>query len=150
MIRRGVLWGSVFIVLSLLSACQGRQDAGEPSIRFGRDTCRECKMIINEPLYAAAWVRQGHEILRFDSIECMIRALQKENAGSGAFWVHDYHSGNWIQAAAAFYVLSEKLFSPMGGGIIALGTQGEAAQMAGDIKGEMISWNELPKRRISL
>ncbi len=47
----------LFLALALLAAgcAQGTAEIKPPEIRYGEDVCVECKMIISDPRFAAAY-----------------------------------------------------------------------------------------------
>ena len=94
-----------------------------PVMRYGRDTCDQCRMIIAEKQFACA-IYQAHQgYLKFDSIGCLIQwhgdGLKKEDR----VWVHSYENQKWIAGLTAYYVHVKDLQTPMGFGLIAFETQ---------------------------
>lgn len=109
---------------SLLTACEekGTWPEGMTAIRWDRDTCTRCKMVISDRRFAAQ-IRGGpkNTSFKFDDIGCATtwRAEKlKEHpwlAETGTrFWVAEFggKSEKWLDARSAHY-LSGKT-SPMG------------------------------------
>ena len=103
------------------SGCVRRpQTLQPPSIRLGEDVCLECKMIINEPQFAAAYLVQNGDPRLFDDIGDMVIHLQKSGDRPVAVYVHDYEHQHWFDASGAHFVRSARIATPMGHGIVAL------------------------------
>ncbi len=109
----------------LLAACKPQTEGPEP-IRWGRETCEICGMIISEPQYAAE-IRGGPDakLVKFDDIGDAVHWLEgKEWKDDPAleFWVMDYDSGfagdQWLDAREAFFRAG--VVSPMDYGFAAV------------------------------
>lgn len=94
-------------VLVLLAAC--KNDSGPVEIKYGRENCEMCGMIISDPHYATE-VRGGAEnrIKKFDDMGDAITWLEKKGWGLGGvkeFWVMNSDDAKtWLDARQAFYV----------------------------------------------
>lgn len=124
-------------VLALASCQSGDDGLSPPEIRYGEDVCDHCNMIINEPRYAAAYTTTDGDSRRFDDIGEMLLYAHERAEDVQAFWVHDYHSEEWLDAAGASYVYDPELVTPMGWGIAAFGTDGDA-RAYGEENGVMV------------
>ena len=64
-------------VLFVLGGCQGEPESGPVDIKYGRETCEYCRMIISDPRFAVE-VRQkpGAKVYKFDDIGDAIPAFQ--------------------------------------------------------------------------
>lgn len=93
---------------------------GEPTILYGEENCARCRMIISDIQYAAAWRETDGSETHFDDIGCMV-LLDGESHPSGEtkYWVHDFESGEWLDAMSAAYIVSPDIHSPMGYGVMA-------------------------------
>lgn len=93
----------------LVSACSGDPPTGPVEIRYGRDTCAFCGMIITDPRFAAQ-IRggAGHAAYKFDDIGDALLFLDRQSWKDDAgveFWVMDAETGKtWLDARRAFYV----------------------------------------------
>lgn len=129
-------------VSALLIACAGN---GPEPVLLNKDACASCKMSISEGNFAAELITPKGRVYKFDDIQCM-RDYVKANAevGSGKFYVGDYQKENeLIDAAAAWYVQSEQIKSPMGGHTAAFAEK-EAAEKLAAVYGVSIkSWSEV-------
>ncbi|MCE7984754.1 MAG: hypothetical protein DYG89_26580 [Caldilinea sp. CFX5] len=133
----------------LLAACsRGETTPNPPTIRYGEDTCTHCNMIISDPRYAAGYAHEisagRYESLAFDDIGDLLADLgEHAERHIVAWYVHDYESEEWLDATAAYYVVSDEIISPMGHGIAAHATQAAAEQMAQAKNGQVFDWQGL-------
>lgn len=118
--RRQVL--ALLAALPLVAGCRP-QTEGPEDIRWGRETCAMCGMIISDPHFAAE-IRGGQdrELLKFDDIGDAVLYLQEQpwkDAPATEFWVRDYETGTqWLEARKVRY--KGGVVSPMDYGFAAL------------------------------
>ena len=117
--------GLIAIASLSLSAC-GSAASGPPSIVLDETPCAHCGMLVSDLAFAAAY-RTEDDARVFDDIGCLLRELPPSGA---RVWVKDYETSEWLDAGAAFFVRSESMETPMGGGIVAFGSR-EAAEKRG-------------------
>jgi copper chaperone NosL len=133
-VRPGVRAGMYAVIAAVwLSACApaGPQP---PEIAYGQDVCDECGMIVSEAKYAAATLVEKGGPHKFDSIADMLAYhMERPNEQVRAWFVHDYGTGNWIRAETAFYVVNDKIHSPMPPGIAAFESQDAAKAFAVEV-----------------
>ncbi len=96
---------AVFLLLAL-AAC--KQDKGPVEIKYGRETCEMCGMIISEPRYAAeVRVVADNKTHKFDDIGDAVNWLELRGVGllgAKEIWVMDSDNGKtWLDARRAFY-----------------------------------------------
>ena len=140
----------VLLVAALaLAACSAKPvEPTAPEIHYGEDMCGDCGMIINDARFAASYAaRQGegaYETFIFDDIGDMLHHMQENQALIGAgWWVHDYTSEEWIDAATAWFVVSEEIKTPMGHGLAAFATQDAATALAAEVGGTVYDWDKV-------
>lgn len=103
----------------LLAACSSEPPTGPVQIRYGRDTCGFCGMIISDPRYAVQ-IRggAGHKAHKFDDIGDALIFLDRQtwkDEPQVEIWVMDVEKGKtWLDARKAFYLGG--LQSPMAHG----------------------------------
>jgi hypothetical protein len=103
--RRAVL--ALLAAAPVLAACK-QERAGPEEIRWGRETCEICGMIISDPHFAAE-IRGGPDrrLAKFDDIGDALHWLAqqpwKDEAGI-EIWVRDYETGTeWLDAWTVHY-----------------------------------------------
>lgn len=103
--RRTVL--GLLAAAPLVAACK-KQTTGPEDIRYGRETCEICGMIISDPRYAAE-VRGGPDrrLAKFDDIGDALHWWQQQDwkdDGDVELWVMDSNTGaDWLNAREVFY-----------------------------------------------
>ncbi|RMF59332.1 MAG: hypothetical protein D6748_06635 [Calditrichaeota bacterium] len=124
---RNFFWLALLLMFSILNwHCQtGTPGVEPPKIRYGEDACDECRMIINEARFAGAYFTTDKKWYLFDDVGCMLNHLKKYSPQVEHYWVADYNNETWLDANKAVFVLKRDVITPMGFGIIALGTQDE-------------------------
>ncbi len=141
---------SLFLLIYLavfLAGCARKNPANmPPKIRYGEDACDECRMIISEQRYAAAFRTVDGTERRFDDLGCLQDYLRKNNETPVQIWVGDYHTGQWLNSDSAFYVRSPEISTPMAHGIVAFSSQTEAKSFAESHNGVEINRTALFKR----
>jgi len=128
----------LFAGLPLLAACKP-QIEGPEEIRWGRETCEICGMIISDPFFAAE-IRGGadRKLYKFDDIGDAVHWLKMQDWAEAAnvapdqnpdqnpdieFWVRDVETGTrWLDARGARYLTG--LVSPMDYGFGAVESSG--------------------------
>ena len=131
----------------LITGCQAPQANQPPQIRYGEETCAFCGMLISEERFAAALATAAGETKAFDDIGCVLRALTRQERSMAHVWVHDYHSGRWLEAPQAVFVHSDDVPTPMGGGWFAFSTQEAAEQFAREVHGAVMRFDQLRRAR---
>lgn len=128
---RRTLIGLMLLAILSSGCARSAQPPTPPDIHYGQDTCARCTMIIDEPRCAAAIKPVDGDVLLFDDIsEMLIWRQLNPNVATSAMWVHDFDSGEWIDAASAAYVVGTRFTTPMGGGILAASSTERALSVA--------------------
>lgn len=118
-----------------LGACSD-SGTGPAAIRWGKEYCDYCGMIVDDPRFAAQ-IREkpGAKAYRFDDLGDGVLWLAKqpwaENPGV-QFWVGDVEKGVWLDARTAWYLGGKK--SPMGHNLGAVPDQRPGAISFADMK----------------
>lgn len=128
-----------FLVLNLfVPGCSKAGGDRPPVIRYAKDRCTQCGMIISEELFASALVKTNGETAKFDDVGCMIRFRARLNPKEErSVLVHDYESGAWIEAQTAKLVHAREIVSPMGYSLAAFSNASSAEKWAGKWNGEI-------------
>lgn len=119
-------------LLLALSACSGQPETGPIEVKWDRQTCVRCSMVLSDRFHSAQ-VRvkeQGKrsKVHLFDDIGCAVIWLEDKPWRDDAdteIWVTDHRNGNWIDARRAYYLPDQ--VTPMEYG---LGAQADAAEGA--------------------
>jgi copper chaperone NosL len=103
----------------LTAGCSAKAD-GPPAIQVDRTVCAHCTMLVSDVRFAAAYETAAGEPRVFDDIGCLLASANTEpSAGALRFWFHDVRTGEWMNGEEAVFVKSDRVKTPMGGGIIA-------------------------------
>jgi nitrous oxide reductase accessory protein NosL len=136
------LLGLILALAVVASACATAEASGPPDIKYGRDICIQCGMIVSEAKFAAAYTTPDGEKLAFDDTGDLL--LYQRSTGDPIdpleAWVHDYETEEWVTVADAFFVPTESVTTPMGHGIISFSDRARAEAFAADVDGEVILW----------
>ena len=118
----------------------GCQQGGEPvEIKWDRDSCENCRMLISHKNFATQ-IYNGSKTYLFDDIGCAAHWLKEHPEEKAVkIWVADYRSGKWLDAQSAHYVSGQT--TPMDFG---LGASSEPSQ--GSINFEAAKASLLEKR----
>lgn len=118
--------------------------AGDPRIRYGKEPCTHCTMIISDDRFAAAWREQGRMERHFDDIGCMIAAARKHPPAPGtAYYVRDFSGAGWLDAPSAAYIAAAGIKSPMGYDVAAFASATGAAAFERTQHGRPETWASL-------
>ena len=107
MLPRAIVWP----LLLLLTACSSDPGTGPAEIKWDRDICNRCRMVVSDPHFAAQ-IRHLPEgkrsrVDKFDDIGCAMLWLDQQtfkDDPSIEIWVADFRTGEWIDARTATYV----------------------------------------------
>ena len=99
--RRHFLALSGGLLLAPLAGCgkQGHWPEGMAEIKWDRDTCARCNMVISDPRFAAE-MRGGEKntVFKFDDIGCLVFWLRDKAAQHA--WMNDPATRMWVADAA--------------------------------------------------
>lgn len=134
------------VVLAAM-ACSAEPDP----IQFGVQECAHCRMTIADPRFAAQLQTRQGRVYGFDAVECLARFVQGNDLDDGArFWVYSYlPPERRIEAPKAFFLASEGLPSPMGGGLSAYASQTDADAQQAAHGGRVLTWEQLIDHDVS-
>jgi len=133
------------MVMSVIAISCNSKEETLPHIRYGQETCDRCRMIISEKRFAAAYQTDENVMRKFDDLGCAVIYSTEHGEPIKHFWIYDYEETAWLDTAAqVFFVQSANLLTPMGYGIVAVKTKGEAQRLAENTKGQIVEeFNQL-------
>ncbi len=113
-------------------------------IKYGKDECEYCRMMITDNKYGSEIVTDKGKVYKFDSIECLIEfALEKNLVGdvNQTFLVTNFtNPENLIDARKAVYVHNDNFRSPMGLNVSAFESESEAQTFLSENDGKKLNW----------
>ncbi len=135
------------ILLTLFSAVvlTGCGVRGPAPINYGTDLCDYCDMTIADKAFGTELVTTKGKILKYDSIECL--AASEFERGSSADihsrWTTDFNNpGQFLNTDQAVIVATDRQKSPMGIGLVAVGSRTAADDLIAAKGGQVVSWEE--------
>lgn len=133
----------IIFILPVFMACSTDP---EP-INFGTDQCALCKMNISDHKYGAEIVTKKGKIYKYDAAECMFNALSLGNIAyedAAGFYVIDAaNPKQLIDGQTAYYLISEKLPSPMGAFLSSYKHKTDAEKNLAEFGGELKMWDDM-------
>lgn len=114
-------------------------------IAYDADACAYCRMQISDARFGAELITTKGKVYTFDSIECLLQFHRQASAAGDvrSVWVSDYrHPGTLISASSATYVRLGAGRSPMGRGMVAVASEGDARVVASGA-GSIRRWADL-------
>lgn len=136
--RRAVI--ALLAVTPFVVGCAA-QTEGPEKIRWGREVCAMCGMIISDPRFGTE-VRGGreHELTKFDDIGDALHWLTMQDWADDPeteIWVRDYETGTrWLNARETRYVSG--VVSPMDYGFGAIEQSGPDTVSFEDMRAEVM------------
>lgn len=143
MVRRLLLLG-----LLLLTGCSGDPGTGPVDVKWDRDACDRCRMVLSDRHHSAQ-IRGGPvgekaKVYLFDDLGCAVIWLDDQPWRANPaieIWVNDHRNGEWIDARKAWYVTGQT--TPMAYG---LGAQREPAPGAVDFAAARAAIDDVERR----
>ncbi|MCW8932265.1 MAG: nitrous oxide reductase accessory protein NosL [Gammaproteobacteria bacterium] len=143
--------GKLFAVLLsglILSACGNDKQTGAAEVKWDRDACERCQMMLSERNFSAQ-VRVFPEgkrsrVYKFDDMGCAVLWLEKQTYHSDPkteIWVNNYKTNEWINAKQSWFIKGQT--TPMNYG---LGAQPEKIDGALDFEQAVKHINEIEKK----
>jgi copper chaperone NosL len=138
---------AIFIasLLIALFGCHARRDE-PPIVRWGEENCAVCRMLISDPPFAAAMVMRDGEVRKYDDVGCLLNESNQRLVNAHRLWVRRYDADGWLDARRAWFVVSQRIASPMGYGIAAFARKADAERLAKRVEGVVLKWDDLLRR----
>lgn len=123
----------------------GCSSPGPAEIHYGADLCDYCDMTIADQAFGAELVTTKGKVLKFDSIECLAASSVEERIAGvdvHSLWVTDFHQpGSFLTVGEAVIVATDRQKSPMGIGLVAVGSQAAAVDLIAQKGGRIVDWD---------
>jgi copper chaperone NosL len=87
-------------------------------------------MAISQKQFAAQIFDEHEQVHKFDDIACMLRFLKGRSGKPAALFVADYETRQWMNGSGAFFVRTDKVDTPMQGGLLAFSERARADRAA--------------------
>ena len=111
--------------------------SGPEPLRYGRDACSRCRMLLSEPGFAGEMRDARGKLTRYDDLGCLLRALREAHAETTEVWVEDRQTKALLPLLKAALVAGKRVKTPMGHGIVAF-VDARAARAFADAQGARI------------
>lgn len=133
----------IISLLMLPLAIVGCSQETQP-IEYGKDNCHFCQMRIMDPKFGSEAITDKGRTYKFDSGECLLRYLNKADGKHSHLVVTDFESPEtFLQAESAWFLVSDKMPSPMGGNLNAFKNKERAEFFQTKNGGEVFDWNQI-------
>lgn len=135
------------MLLPLLIAAGCGNRLPRPADIEASDMCVQCKMAISEKRYAAEMVDGEGNVLKFDSLDCMLHYAARRNLKdqAAAWFVMDSDGRSWLDLRQALLVRAAAIPGPMGSGVLAVQDPARARELARRFSGEVVRFDDLWK-----
>jgi len=131
------------LVLALSASACG---SGPRPLVAGEDSCRYCRMTIDDPRFGAMVLTARGRLETFDSIECLAGYVSSLASTSTprAIWVADVENpSRWLDVTNARFLYGGTLHSPMGRRLAALDSAADVDAVRQRLGGELMSWPQV-------
>jgi copper chaperone NosL len=89
-------------------------------------------MAISQKQFSAQLIdADADKVYKFDDVACMLRFLKQREMKPAAVFVADYETREWMKWSSALFVRTDKVQTPMGGGLLAFADAARADAAAG-------------------
>lgn len=132
------------VVTLLVTACAA---PALRSISYGADACAHCHMTVTEARSAAVLVTRKGRTITFDDPACLAAYIGEGHLPMeqvAAMRVNDFvHPDTALDARTAAYLRTDRITTPMGGGIIAVRPGAEADSVRRVLGASPVTWQDL-------
>jgi copper chaperone NosL len=134
------------LLFPLFFVAQGCNTGPEP-IRFGKDPCHSCKMIISDRSFGAEVVTKKGKVYKFDDTRCVFSFLKSEQVAAdqiGNVYLVDYaQKEKLISVETAFLLKGDKIRGPMAGDIAVFESEADVKRFQTEWNAQRITWNDV-------
>ena len=122
----------ILLVVLFLSACGNDKQTGAVDVKWDRDACERCQMMLSERNFSAQvrFFPEGKrsKVYKFDDMGCAVLWLDTQpykDDPKTEVWVNNYLTNDWVNAKKAWF--TRGLTTPMNYGLGAQPEQVEGA-----------------------
>lgn len=127
----------------MLTGC----DAGPEPMRYGKDECESCRMVISDQRFGCQIVTRKGRVYKFDDLCCMHDFVKDGSLKEGDVkqrYVSDFNRPNAFLAAEKAHYLRGGIKSPMASDSPAFATEAERDVVKAQVKaGEVAHWPQV-------
>lgn len=140
----GTLKVAVAAMAIVLMGCAA---GGPVNIRFGKDLCDHCKMVIMDQKFGGEIITSKGKCYRFDDTKCIVAFSKgdKKDDASTIYLLDYYGKGGFILLDSAYLMTSPELHSPMGGNVAAFRDEASRQKAIQSLGGTILATSELMK-----
>jgi hypothetical protein len=117
--------------------------AGPVALRYGVDTCAECRMHVSRPGFGGELRDAEGRLTTYDDIGCLVRAMMKQRRAMPGAWVEDRDGRGFVPLAGAHLVRSPGADTPMGGGVVGFADEAAARAFATATGGALVGLEDV-------
>src|SRR5262249_16523595 len=146
MIQRRRIWAAAALVFAIpvsLVLLAGGKAVGPEAIRFGRDACDRCHMLLASGGFAGERRGKNGALHKYDDVGCLLLALGAAHEETTQTWVEDHAGTGFVPLMEATLVRGSSKPTPMGYGILAFRKPPGAAGFAAGGAGKTASREDL-------
>lgn len=112
------------------------------NIEYGKDNCHYCQMRIMDPKFGTEAITDKGRCYKFDSSECLLRYLKDTKKSHSHIYVTSFDNPeSLINAQDAYFLVTSKMPSPMGGNLNAFASKAKAEEYQEKNGGDIYDWN---------
>jgi len=140
-------WAALGLALGIPLAIvllAGGNAVGPEPIRFGRDSCDRCHMLIARGGFAGERRGKDGALHKYDDVGCLLLALWAAHEETTQAWVEDHAGSGFVPLMEATLVRGGE--TPMGYGIVAFRDAEQGARFASQTGGQVTSLEELLRK----
>lgn len=97
----------IFVLGLFFTACDSKIDTGVKEVKYDREVCERCKMVISDRNYAVQIVNKTDgKRYYYDDIGCAVLWFKEKSLdwqNSAVIYVTDANSGKWLDASKAHW-----------------------------------------------
>ncbi|MGZ3948927.1 MAG: nitrous oxide reductase accessory protein NosL, partial [Flavisolibacter sp.] len=134
---------AMLMLVVLFSSCK----TNPQPFAYGKDICDDCKMTIMDPKFGGEIITKKGRIYKFDDSHCMVHFLKtgslKEADVAQTLFIDYEHENNFLDVRLSYFVVSDRLKSPMNGNAACFPSAQIAEQKVKEFNGVIKNWDQL-------